>query len=116
MAPDAQDVAFRRAMDNTDVVLDCVFGALAYFSRSLPSSHAAGLTDGTLAGFSFKPPPRAPFITVLDEFKKTKHPILSVDIPSGWDVESGNADGTGFTPGAADAGHSALVVVLKRVS
>ncbi|GAA5998782.1 NADHX epimerase [Rhodotorula paludigena] len=76
MAPDAQDVAFRRAMDNTDVVLDCVFG------------------------FSFKPPPRAPFITVLDEFKKTKHPILSVDIPSGWDVESGNADGSGFTPDA----------------
>ncbi|GAA5834894.1 hypothetical protein JCM9279_007140 [Rhodotorula babjevae] len=76
MAADAQDVAFRRAMDNTDVVLDCLFG------------------------FSFKPPARAPFIKVLDEFKKTSKPILSVDIPSGWDVDSGNADGTGFTPDA----------------
>ncbi|GAA6000493.1 hypothetical protein JCM10207_008037 [Rhodosporidiobolus poonsookiae] len=73
MAPDAQDVAFRRAISQTDVVLDCVFG------------------------FSFKPPARAPFITVLDEFKKTDKPILSVDIPSGWDVETGNP-GDGFTP------------------
>lgn len=27
MAPDAQDVAFRRAIENTDVILDCIFGA-----------------------------------------------------------------------------------------
>ncbi|GAA6034848.1 hypothetical protein JCM8097_009330 [Rhodosporidiobolus ruineniae] len=74
MAPDAQDVAFRRAIENTDVVLDCVFG------------------------FSFHPPARAPFITVLNEFKKTTKPILSVDIPSGWDVEKGNVGGEGFTP------------------
>lgn len=51
-------------------------------------------------GFSFKPPARAPFITVLDEFKKTTKPILSVDIPSGWDVEAGNP-GDGFVPGAS---------------
>ncbi|POY72604.1 hypothetical protein BMF94_4432 [Rhodotorula taiwanensis] len=75
MAPDAQDVAFRRAIDNSDVILDCVFG------------------------FSFKPPVRAPFGTVLDQFKKTSKPILSVDIPSGWDVEKGNP-GDGFEPDA----------------
>ncbi|BGP54316.1 hypothetical protein JCM8202_000748 [Rhodotorula sphaerocarpa] len=73
MAPDAQDVAFRRAIEHTDVVLDCVFG------------------------FSFKPPARAPFVTVLDEFKKTSKPIMAVDIPSGWDVEQGNP-GDGFQP------------------
>ncbi|BGP38384.1 hypothetical protein JCM10450v2_002331 [Rhodotorula kratochvilovae] len=73
-APDAQDVAFRRAIEHTDVILDCVFG------------------------FSFKPPARAPFITVLNEFRKTQKPILSVDIPSGWDVDEGNKDGSGFTP------------------
>lgn len=50
------------------------------------------------AGFSFRPPARAPFITVLNEFKKTSKPILSVDIPSGWDVEQGNP-GDGFQPG-----------------
>ncbi|TNY20852.1 YjeF N-terminal domain-containing protein [Rhodotorula diobovata] len=76
MAPDAQDVAFRRAIENTDVVLDCVFG------------------------FSFKPPARAPFKTVLDELAKTSKPVLSVDIPSGWDVDEGDRDKTGFTPDA----------------
>ncbi|GAA5860043.1 hypothetical protein JCM8547_003070 [Rhodosporidiobolus lusitaniae] len=74
MADDAQEVAFKRAIENTDIVLDCVFG------------------------FSFHPPARAPFITVLDAFKKTSKPILSVDIPSGWDVEKGNEGGMGFTP------------------
>lgn len=43
-------------------------------------------------GFSFKGPPRAPFKTVLEAFKTTDKPILSVDIPSGWDVEEGNVD------------------------
>ncbi|KAK4058364.1 hypothetical protein OIO90_000522 [Microbotryomycetes sp. JL221] len=74
-APDAQDVAFKRALAGADVVLDCVFG------------------------FSFKPPARAPFLTVMQEFKKTDKPILSVDIPSGWDVEQGNTT-DGFTPTA----------------
>ncbi|GAA5983806.1 hypothetical protein JCM11641_005198 [Rhodosporidiobolus odoratus] len=75
MAGDAQEVAFRRAIENTDVILDCVFG------------------------FSFKPPVRAPFINVLEAFKKTSKPILSVDVPSGWDVEEGNVN-QGFTPDA----------------
>ena len=41
-------------------------------------------------GFSFKPPIRTPFdsiINTLIEIKKV--PIYSVDIPSGWDVEKG---------------------------
>ncbi|KAM0788336.1 hypothetical protein ACM66B_001478 [Microbotryomycetes sp. NB124-2] len=74
-APDAQDVAFRRALSGADIILDCVFG------------------------FSFKPPARAPFITALEEFRKTSKPVLSVDIPSGWDVEEGNTH-DGFTPTA----------------
>ncbi|GAA5903168.1 hypothetical protein JCM5296_003359 [Sporobolomyces johnsonii] len=75
MAPDAQSVAFRRALEHTDLVLDCVFG------------------------FSFKPPARAPFIEVLEAFKSTPKPVLSVDIPSGWDVEEGNINDT-FVPDA----------------
>lgn len=76
MAPDAQKVAFQKVMSSTDIVLDCVFG------------------------FSYKPPVRAPFGFVLEEFKKTTKPILSCDIPSGWDVERGNVEGEGFTPAA----------------
>lgn len=105
MAADAQDVAFRRAMENTDVVLDCVFGACAPASSLVPFLPLRrGGTDGRSLlgriGFSFQPPARAPFITVLEEFKKTTKPILSVDIPSGWDVVDGNP-GDGFTPGAS---------------
>jgi len=105
MAADAQDVAFRRAMDNTDVVLDCLFGApfTSPLFSSIPRrvlADAAAPPAPPPAGFSFKPPARAPFVKVLDEFKKTAKPILSVDIPSGWDVDTGNADGSGFTPGA----------------
>lgn len=52
-----------------------------------------------LPGFSFKPPTRAPFDVVLNSLAQTEVPILSVDIPSGWDVEAGNVHG-GFTPNA----------------
>ncbi|GAA5849654.1 hypothetical protein JCM3766R1_003315 [Sporobolomyces carnicolor] len=76
MSPDAQSTAFKRALSQTDVVLDCVFG------------------------FSYTPPARGPFVAVLDAFRDTDKPILSVDVPSGWDVERGNIDGTGFTPDA----------------
>ncbi|GAA6009281.1 hypothetical protein JCM11491_004255 [Sporobolomyces phaffii] len=75
MSPDAQSMAFKRALSQTDVVLDCVFG------------------------FSFHPPARAPFVTVLQAFKETDKPILSVDVPSGWDVEQGNVNDE-FTPDA----------------
>lgn len=48
-------------------------------------------------GFSFKPPIREPYANILQELKKIKTPIFSVDIPSGWDVEKGNIHG-GFNP------------------
>ncbi|AQZ10151.1 YNL200C [Zygosaccharomyces parabailii] len=42
-------------------------------------------------GFSFKPPIREPFATILDHLYglKDKVPIVSVDVPSGWDVDKG---------------------------
>jgi len=57
--------SLKTALGSSDVILDAVFG------------------------FSFKPPVRAPFDEVLPLLKKSKLPIVSVDIPSGWDVESG---------------------------
>ncbi|KAM3146443.1 hypothetical protein pb186bvf_001412 [Paramecium bursaria] len=44
----------------------------------------------SLLGFSFVPPLREPFTQAIHAYKTTKTPILSVDIPSGWDVEQGN--------------------------
>lgn len=40
-------------------------------------------------GFSFHPPVRAPFDDVLPLLASSGLPIVSVDIPSGWDVEKG---------------------------
>jgi NAD(P)H-hydrate epimerase len=54
------------ALAASDVVLDAIFG------------------------FSFKPPVRAPFGAALPLIARAGLPIVSVDIPSGWDVERGD--------------------------
>lgn len=53
------------ALSTSDVILDAIFG------------------------FSFSPPVRAPFDAVLPLLARSKLPMVSVDIPSGWDVEKG---------------------------
>jgi NAD(P)H-hydrate epimerase len=63
-----------KALQHSDVILDAIFG------------------------FSFKPPVRVPFDEILPILKETRLPIVSVDIPSGWDVENGNVLGIGFHP------------------
>lgn len=46
----------------------------------------------SLFGFSFKPPVREAFIPVMSLLTATEKPVLSVDIPSGWDVDNGPGD------------------------
>ncbi|THH30674.1 hypothetical protein EUX98_g3528 [Antrodiella citrinella] len=74
IAPTQETDTLRDALARSDVVLDAIFG------------------------FSFKPPVRAPFDTALPLITASKLPIVSVDIPSGWDVENGNAEGVGLEP------------------
>ena len=52
-------------------------------------STEAGLTTVSFSGFSFAPPVRKPFDEILKLLKASSTPILSVDIPSGWQVENG---------------------------
>jgi len=101
MAPDAQTNAFKRALKNADLVVDCIFGKPSTSpDRSQPPAHLCrSLSPSARPGFSFQPPTRAPFDVVLASLATTEVPILSVDIPSGWDVEDGNAH-DGFTPNA----------------
>lgn len=40
-------------------------------------------------GFSYKPPIRQLFRPILEEMRDSKLKLVSVDIPSGWDVENG---------------------------
>ncbi|KAH8919961.1 YjeF N-terminal domain-like protein [Atractiella rhizophila] len=64
------------------------------------------LTVDAIFGFSFEGEPRPPFNVILQDFAKNgrgdltkKTPVLSVDIPSGWDVDKGNLDPpTSFEP------------------
>jgi len=64
----------KEALERTDVILDAIFG------------------------FSFKPPVREPFDAVLPLLADSGRPIVSVDIPSGWDVEKGNTHQIGLNP------------------
>ncbi|KAG0703775.1 YjeF N-terminal domain-containing protein [Suillus ampliporus] len=72
--PSASAEELPRVLQSSDIILDAIFG------------------------FSFKPPVRAPFDDVLKLISTSGLPIVSVDIPSGWDVERGNAQGVGLNP------------------
>ncbi|EGN98563.1 hypothetical protein SERLA73DRAFT_183632 [Serpula lacrymans var. lacrymans S7.3] len=74
LPPEVSPDSLRDALSSSDVVLDAIFG------------------------FSFKGPVRAPFDSALQLISSSRVPIVSVDIPSGWDVEKGNAEGVGLNP------------------
>ncbi|KAH7885411.1 YjeF N-terminal domain-like protein [Phlebopus sp. FC_14] len=74
MQPDTSMDSLRSTVSSSDVVLDAIFG------------------------FSFKGPVRAPFDAVLPLIASSGKPMVSVDIPSGWDVERGNELGVGLVP------------------
>ncbi|KAJ3334621.1 hypothetical protein HDU91_002637, partial [Kappamyces sp. JEL0680] len=63
-----------------------------------PADGFAYILDG-LFGFSFRPPVRPDFEPIMAFLDATKIPIISIDIPSGWDVEQGNVH-RHFTPAA----------------
>ncbi|CAM9439361.1 unnamed protein product [Chrysoparadoxa australica] len=69
----------------------------------VPTLPAEGF-DGYVAvidsafGFSFKGKPRPPFDAILATMAATKVPVISVDVPSGWDVEKGDVNGIGLNP------------------
>lgn len=74
------------------------------------SSALAGNFDivvDAIFGFSFHGKPRPPFDRLIKHLADTSEsnakdigvvPVVSVDIPSGWDVEEGDKDGTGLKP------------------
>ena len=54
----------------------------------------------SMFGFGSTGSLRPPFDQILKKLTDIVTPILSVDIPSGWDVEGGDVHGTGFMPEA----------------
>lgn len=73
-AGEEAEAAFEKELGKTDLVMDAVFG------------------------FSFEGEPRPPFDVVIEALKKTEKPIVSVDIPSAWNVERGDPEGKYFIP------------------
>lgn len=69
-------------------------------SSSIEEMNSVDLIVDSLFGFSFKGPARQPFQGMIENFTRTKTPVLSVDIPSGWDVNEGDIHHTGFIPDA----------------
>ncbi|KAI9470062.1 MAG: YjeF N-terminal domain-like protein [Benjaminiella poitrasii] len=51
-----------------------------------------------LFGFSFKGEVREPYKEIIQIFEKTSKPIVSVDVPSGWDVDIGPNQHVQFQP------------------
>jgi len=68
------------------------------------SSYA--LIVDSLFGFSFKGPPQPPYQGLINAMASSSSshsrvpPVLSVDVPSGWDIELGDTFATGFVPAA----------------
>lgn len=65
-----------------------VLSSIDQLKESLEPGESHCILDA-IFGFSFKPPVRAPFDEVLSLLNASDLPIVSVDIPSGWDVEKG---------------------------
>ena len=47
------------------------------------------LVVDAIFGFGFRPPSKAPFAAILQTLSMSDVPIVSVDVPSGWDVDQG---------------------------
>lgn len=74
LPPSSSTDTLASTLKSSDVVLDAIFG------------------------FSFKGPARAPFDSALPLITESKLPIVSVDVPSGWEVDGGRADGVALDP------------------
>ncbi|RLV86748.1 hypothetical protein JA9_000815 [Meyerozyma sp. JA9] len=69
--------------------------------KKLASDSSVVAIIDTLFGFSFKPPIRPPFdelIGYLSSSSDSLAPIVSVDIPSGWDVDNGPTGESALQP------------------
>ena len=74
LAPTPDTTSLETALASSDVILDAIFG------------------------FSFKPPVRAPYDVALPLLARSGLPIVSVDVPSGWNVDEGKADERALDP------------------
>jgi NAD(P)H-hydrate epimerase len=74
--------------------------------EEMPNSEEMKTYDAiadSIFGFSFKGEPREPFATIMKQMIEAQRTndnlqVVSVDVPSGWDVDEGDVAKTGFVP------------------
>ncbi|KAJ3129545.1 NAD(P)H-hydrate epimerase [Nowakowskiella sp. JEL0407] len=80
-----------------NLVTQCTLLNIPFGESITEELKQSDLVLDAIFGFSFSGNIRSPFDQIIDELKNTEIPIVSVDIPSGWDVEKGNP-GNGINP------------------
>ncbi len=68
--------------------------------ETFPSLDNYSLIVDSLFGFSFRGPVREAYAPLLAALASSSTPVISVDLPSGWEVDRGDVYGTGFLPSA----------------
>lgn len=74
----------------TNLVQQCQLMDIEFLNECPSDASNYRLIVDGLFGFSFKPPVRDSFKDIMNVMLKTNVPIVSIDIPSGWNVETGN--------------------------
>jgi NAD(P)H-hydrate epimerase len=70
------------------------------FVDKIPSESEINIIVDAIFGFGFSGEIREPYGTILREIKQLEKtiPIISIDVPSGWDVEKGPIDKDSIQP------------------
>lgn len=78
------------------LTIQCQRHAIPFLEEMPDNTHVNehyNILVDAIFGFSFRGDIRPPFLELIDALKTISIPIVSVDIPSGWNVENGNVDG-----------------------
>jgi NAD(P)H-hydrate epimerase len=75
----------------------CTKMGISFVDSPLPSpselsQHFSVIVDA-LFGFSFRGPARPEFAAIISTIIESHLPVVSIDVPSGWDVENGDPNG-----------------------
>jgi len=87
-----RDLGITVVTDSREVNSLCAAGGI--------SAQDCDLIIDALFGFSFSGKAREPYLSLINAMRDSPVPTLSVDVPSGWDVDAGDIDASGFYPDA----------------